>query len=157
MVHLALYQPDIPQNLGSAMRLSACLGRKLEVIEPCGFPWNEKKIRQSGMDYVDAVEIVKHSSWEKFYASHKDVIDRPASRIVLMTTKASIPYTDFQFTPHDIILAGRESAGVPDEIHNIVDHRIVIPVQQGLRSFNIINASAMIMGEALRQTKEFPT
>ncbi len=146
MMKLALYQPDIPQNAGAAMRLCACLGVSLDIIEPCGFVWDERKIRQSGMDYVDAVTLTRHPSWERFLEANT------GSRIVLMTTKAAMPYTDFSFQKKDILLAGRESAGVPDDIHTAADARIGIPMQGGLRSLNIVNASAMILGEALRQT-----
>lgn len=150
MVHLALYQPDIPQNLGSAIRLCSCLDVSLDVIMPCGFPWNDKKIRQAGLDYMDAIQLTKHDSWDRFKETKKD------SRLILMTTKASVRYTDFEFNEKDILIAGRESSGVPDEIHDYVDHRVVVPVKPGLRSFNIINASAMILSEALRQTESFP-
>lgn len=151
MVQLALYQPDIPQNLGSAIRLCACLSKSLDIIEPCGFPWNDKKIRQSAMDYIDEIDIIRHSSWDRFYNTYKG-----KQRIILMTTKAPVNYTDFTFAPDDILLAGRESSGVPQTIQDIADGRVIIPLKPGLRSFNIINASAMILGEALRQTNSFP-
>jgi tRNA (cytidine/uridine-2'-O-)-methyltransferase len=147
MISLALYQPDIPQNTGAALRLCACLGVRLEIIEPCGFPWDERKIRQAGMDYIELADYRRHSSWEVFKQ------EANKRRIILMTTKAALPYTDFQFKPDDILLAGRESAGVPEEIHKAVDGRIFIPMAEGARSLNIINASAMILGEALRQTR----
>ncbi len=144
---IALYQPDIPQNVGAMMRLCACLGAQLDIIEPCGFVWDERKIRQAGMDYVEAVDMTRHSSWEQFMESHQ------GRRIVLMSTKADMPYTDFEFQENDILLAGRESAGVPDDIHESADARIAITMKKGLRSLNIVNATAMILGEALRQTK----
>ena len=145
MLHIALYQPDIPQNVGSAMRLCACLGIPLDIIEPCGFPWDIKKIRQSGMDYVEHVALNRHESWNSFQSHYAD------RRLILMTTKSSVSYTDFQFTANDILIAGRESAGVPDEIHNDLEHRITIPMNKNSRSFNVINATSMITGEALRQ------
>ena len=151
MVQLALYQPDIPQNLGSAIRLCACLDTPLDVIEPCGFPWNDRKIRQSGMDYMDAITINRHSSWDRFFENYHG-----KQRIILMTTKSPHNFTEFTFQPDDILLAGRESSGVPDDIHACADGRVIVPLKPGLRSFNIINASAMILSEALRQTDGFP-
>jgi tRNA (cytidine/uridine-2'-O-)-methyltransferase len=145
-ITLALYQPDIPQNVGAAMRLCACIGCPLDIIEPCGFPWDERKIRQSAMDYYEAARLTRHGSWDKFREARQ-------KRLILMTTKAALPYTDFTFQPGDILLAGRESAGVPDDVHNAADARIFIPMQPGLRSLNVINASAMILGEALRQIR----
>ncbi len=148
MIALALYQPDIPQNVGAAMRLCACTGVELHIIEPCGFPWNERKIRQSGMDYVEKMEYSLHDSWEKFRAS---VAGR---RIILLTTRpAASPYYNFGFQKGDILLAGRESAGVPDSVHNAADARLRIPMAGDARSLNVVNAASMVLGEALRQTK----
>lgn len=146
MTRLALYQPDIPQNVGAALRLGACLGVGIDVIEPCGFPWDERKIKQSGMDYVELADVVRHESWAAFRA-------QATGRLILMTTKAALPYTEFEFQTNDVLIAGRESAGVPDEIHNAVDARVYIPMQPGARSLNVVNASAMILGEALRSAK----
>jgi tRNA (cytidine/uridine-2'-O-)-methyltransferase len=143
-IRLALYQPDIPQNVGAAMRLCACLGCPLDIIEPCGFPWDERKIRQSAMDYFEAAAITRHTSWDKFRENKQ-------GRIILLTTKAAVPYTAIAFQPGDILLAGRESAGVPDDVHDAADARVLIPMKAGLRSLNVINACAMVMGEALRQ------
>lgn len=145
MIHIALYQPDIPQNVGAAMRLCACLGLTLDIIEPCGFPWDIKKIRQSGMDYVGQIDLIRHESWNAFKTTYAD------RRFVLMTTKSSKPYTDFEFSDNDILIAGRESAGVPIDIHQGIQDRITIPMAGEARSLNIINATAMITGEALRQ------
>lgn len=147
---IAMYQPDIPQNVGAMMRLCACLNVGLEVIEPCGFPWDARKIRQSAMDYYDAANITRHSSWKTFMKSQA-----PEARIILMTTKADMGYTDFEFREDDILLAGRESSGVPEDIHNAAHARLAIPMQGGLRSLNIVNATSMILGEALRQTNGF--
>ncbi len=147
---IAMYQPDIPQNCGAMMRLCACMGVGLDIIEPCGFLWDERKIRTSAMDYYDKANITRHSSWEDFQKRH-----HKSSRIILMSTKASTPYCDFSFKENDILLAGRESAGVPDYIHESVDARVFIPMKQGLRSLNIVNATSMILGEALRQTNLF--
>lgn len=146
-IHLALYQPDIPQNVGAAIRLCACLGIPLDIIEPCGFPWNTNKISRVSMDYINHITLNRHESWEKFLETYKD------RRIILMTTKSSESYTQFEFQDGDILLAGRESSGVPEEVHQYLDqHRIKIPMYGEMRSLNIINASAMIVGEALRQT-----
>jgi tRNA (cytidine/uridine-2'-O-)-methyltransferase len=149
MPRLALYQPDNPLNTGAAMRLAACLGAGLDIIEPCGFPWNENKIKRSGMDYRDAADLIRHSSWDAFVNAYKG-----RQRIVLMTTKGAIPYTDFQFRADDILLAGQESSGVPEHVHAASDGRIVIPMQPGMRSLNVVNAAAMVLGEALRQVRE---
>lgn len=127
------------------MRLCACLGIGLDVIEPCGFPWNEQKIRRSGLDYMSLVDLKRHSSWKKFLE------DKGDARIILMTTKAATPYTEFTFKPDDILLAGQESAGVPDNVHNRADGRVIIPMHGEARSLNVVNATSMIIGEALRQ------
>lgn len=147
MISIALYQPDIPQNVGAMIRLCACMGTGMEVIEPCSFPWNERKIRQSAMDYMTAVDIVRHTSWDAFSKRHD------GRRVVLMSTKAALPYGDFEFRADDILLAGSESAGVPDHVHESVDARVLIPMRGSMRSLNIVNASSMILGEALRQTR----
>jgi len=145
-ISLTLYQPDIPQNVGAAMRVCACLGITLNLIEPFGFAWKEKEFRRSGMDYVDQVEFEKFNSWDDFQNNH-------TGRIILMTTKASMPYTEFEFQDGDTLLAGRESAGVPDDVHNASHGRVLIPMHGQARSMNVINASVMIVGEALRQVK----
>lgn len=145
MIHIALYQPDIPQNVGAAMRLCACLGVTLDIIHPCGFPWDIKKIKQSGMDYIDQVDLIEHNSWDIFQETYKD------RRIILMTTKTDMDYTDFQFQAGDILMAGRESAGVPIDIHQSIENKVTIKMAGKARSLNIINATAMITGEALRQ------
>lgn len=142
---LSLYQPDIPQNVGAAMRLTACLDLDLEIIEPCGFPWDDRKIRQSAMDYGLLARFCRHESWDRFLTAMK------GRRIILMTTKADRIYTDFEFAPDDVLLAGRESAGVPAEIHKAADARLGIPMAPAARSLNIVTASAIVLGEALRQ------
>jgi len=144
---IALYQPDIPQNLGSMMRLCACTGVELDIIEPCGFLWDERKIRQSAMDYYDHIKITRHTSWDKFFDLYHEQY-----RIILMSTKTETPYTRFTFQENDILLAGRESAGAPEHVHNSVDERVCIPMHGEMRSLNIVNATSMILGEALRQT-----
>ena len=146
-MRIALFQPDIPQNLGAMMRLCACLDVPLEIIEPCGFIWNEKKIGIAAMDYREHVQLSRHNDWDAFCERFKD------SRIILMTTKASVPYPHFEFHDNDILLAGRESKGAPDYVHEKADGRVIIPMENGQRSLNIVNATAMISGEALRQTR----
>ena len=145
-LHLSLYQPDIPQNVGAAIRLCACLDMGLDIIEPCGFPWNDRKIRQSAMDYIDLLTIDRFSSWDNFQNTQKN-----KKRIILMTTKAAMPYTEFNFEAGDILLAGQESLGVPEHIHNEVDARIYVPMNPNARSLNVVNASAIILSEAQRQ------
>ncbi len=149
MIKIALYQPDIPQNTGSILRLAACLNITVDIIEPCGFVWNERKMRRAGMDYLDNVAINRHSSWQEY-----DKI--PRQRLILMSTKASIKYTDFNFLAGDTLLMGRESAGVPDDIHNMADARIIIPMANQMRSINVAMSAAMVLGEALRQLNAFP-
>lgn len=146
-IRLAFYKPEIPQNVGAGLRLAACLGLPVDIIEPTGFPWDDTKIRRSGMDYIDYVTIQKHPNWDSFVNRYQD------RRIVLMTTKAPQSYLDFTFQTGDILLAGQESAGVPPEIHAACGHRVTIPMATGPRSLNIINACAMIAGEALRQLR----
>lgn len=146
MIELALYQPDIPQNVGAAIRLCACLGIPLNIIEPCGFPWDERKIRTSAMDYYDLLDIKRHSGWNAFSS-------KAGGRLVLLTTKTDTPYTDFSFEKGDILLLGRESAGVPIDIHQGLAHKITIPMAGSARSMNVINAGAMVLSEALRQTQ----
>lgn len=142
-----MYQPDIPQNTGAMMRLCACLGIPLDIIEPCGFPWDKRKIGQSAMDYYDAVQLVRHNDWESFKEASG------TSRIILMTTKGATAHHAFQFRPDDILLAGRESAGVPDFVHEQAHGRVIIPMEKAQRSLNIVNAASIILGEALGQTR----
>lgn len=142
---LAAYQPDIPQNTGALMRLCAGLGSRLHLIEPFGFAWDERKIRAAALDYYDHTDMIRHSSWEKFQEN------RGSQRIILLTTKAATPYIEFAFKPDDILLLGRESAGVPDDVHDAADSRVFIPMRPQVRSLNIVTAAAMVLGEALRQ------
>jgi tRNA (cytidine/uridine-2'-O-)-methyltransferase len=151
-VRLALYEPDIPQNCGAIIRLGACLGVAVDVIEPCGFLFSDKGLKRAGMDYLGQAEVVRHASWSRFLAGHRQ---KRAGRLVLLTSKAADPYIDFTFAAGDTILLGRESAGVPDEVHDAVDARLLIPMRPGLRSINVAQAAAMVVGEALRQTKGF--
>ena len=147
-MRLALYQPDIPQNTGTILRLGACMGVGVDIIEPCGFPFSDKGLRRAGMDYLDQVDVTRHLSWEDFLENHGN---KPC-RLVLLTTRGSTTYTDFGFLRDDILLLGRESAGVPEEVHHAADARIKIPMAAGVRSLNIAVAAAMVLGEALRQT-----
>jgi tRNA (cytidine/uridine-2'-O-)-methyltransferase len=151
IMRLALFEPDIPQNTATLIRLAACLDIGVDIIEPCGFLFTDAGFRRAGMDYLDAARIERHASWTVFC----DKRDR-ANRLVLLTTKASIPYTEFAFAPGDTILLGRESAGVPENVHAACDARLRIPLKPGLRSLNVAMAGSMVLGEALRQTKGFP-
>jgi tRNA (cytidine/uridine-2'-O-)-methyltransferase len=146
-MHIALYQPDIPQNAGTILRLCACLGITAHIIEPAGFPTSDRAFRRAGMDYLDAVEIVRHASWPAFEAWRR----RSGQRLVLFTTAAALSYLDFQYCSDDILLFGRESAGVPQAVHDAADARLAIPMRPGLRSLNVATAAAMAAGEALRQ------
>jgi tRNA (cytidine/uridine-2'-O-)-methyltransferase len=152
MPRLAIYQPDIPQNTGTMLRLAACLGVPVEIIEPAGFDVSDRNLRRSGMDYLERAAITRHVSWASFEAWRRE----GNGRLVLATTKGAMPYAGFVYQPDDIILVGRESAGVPDEVHEAADARIVIPMRTGLRSLNVAMTAAMILGEALRQTDGFP-
>ena len=152
MPRLAIYQPDIPQNTGTMLRLAACLGVPVEIIEPAAFDVSDRNLRRSGMDYLTHATIARHISWRAFEAWRREA----EGRLVLATTKGAMPYADFIYEPSDIILVGRESAGVPDEVHAAADARIVVPMQPGMRSLNVAVTAAMILGEALRQTGSFP-
>ena len=148
-MRLALYEPDIPQNTGALMRLSTCLGVPLDIIEPCGFLLDDRRLRRAGMDYLASAEVARHSSWEAYRTQN----DR---RLILLTTKAEVHYTDFAFVPSDTLLVGRESAGVPESVHRAAAARLLIPMRPGLRSINVALAAAMVLGEALRQVGRFP-
>lgn len=154
-MRIALFQPDIPQNTGTLLRLGACLDVALDIIEPCGFIFNERAMRRAGMDYIEMVEYKRHNSWEDFL-KYREANPEIYGRIVLLTTKADMPYTDFEFKKNDVILMGRESAGVPEEVHRIADARLVIPMNEKARSINVAVSAVMVVGEALRQTKMFP-
>jgi tRNA (cytidine/uridine-2'-O-)-methyltransferase len=148
-MQIALFQPDIPQNTGTILRLCACLDVSAHIIEPAGFPVSDRHFRRAGMDYLDQVTITRHDSWAKFEEWRRD----KAYRLVLFTTKAAGSYLDFRYGAADILLFGRESAGVPDDVAEAADARVVIPIKPGLRSLNIAMAAAMALGEAQRQTK----
>ena len=148
-MRLALYQPDIPQNAGAILRLAACLDVPLEVIEPCGFVWSDSRMRRAGMDYIERAALRRHASWEAFRQS-------VPGRLVLLTTAGATDLTGFVFGDEDILLLGRESAGVPDSVHAAADARLRIPIAEGVRSLNVAVAAAMVLGEALRQTAGYP-
>jgi len=152
-MRLALYQPDIPQNTGTILRLAACMDVVVDLIEPAGFVLDDRRMRRAGMDYIDRVVLVRHRSWDAFMAA------RPGcdARLVLLTTAGETRYTDFAFRPGDTLLLGRESGGVPAEVHAAADARLRIPMAPGLRSLNVAVAAGMALGEALRQTGGFPT
>ena len=154
-MRLVLFQPDIAQNTGTMMRLCACVDLGIDIIEPCGFIFNDKAMRRAGMDYLDMVDYRKHNSWNDFLL-YREANPAEYGRIVLMTTKASQPYTEFKFEKNDIILMGRESAGVPEEVHKIADARVVIPMNEKARSINVAVSATMVVGEALRQCELFP-
>lgn len=145
-MRLALFQPDIPQNAGTLMRAAAALGLPVDIIEPCGFILDDKRLRRAVMDYYELLDLTKHASWETYQR------DRPPSRVVLLTTAGATPYVDFAFRPDDTLMVGRESAGVPADVHAAVDARLLIPMKPPARSLNVAVAAAMVLGEALRQT-----
>lgn len=146
-MRLASYQPDIAPNLGSMIRLCACFGVSLDIIEPCGFPLSLKALRRSAMDYADIVDMVRHDSWEKFQT------DRTSGRLILLTTKADEILWDFKFKPTDTLVMGRESAGVPTEVHNACDAHIKLPMFGKARSLNVAMTAGMAISEALKQTR----
>jgi tRNA (cytidine/uridine-2'-O-)-methyltransferase len=149
-IEIALYQPDIAQNTGAILRLAACFGLRVRIIEPAGFLWSEARFRRAGMDYLDRVEIVREPSWESFPANSD------GRRLILATTKGDVAFHRFGFETSDIILVGRESSGVPETVHRAMSARLVVPMQPGLRSLNVAMACAIVTAEALRQTGGFP-
>ena len=146
-LRIAMYQPDIPQNTGTILRLVSCLGIEADIIEPCGFPLSHKKFKRAGMDYLDSVNFVRHASWTAFQrANHGQ-----SGRLILLTTQSNLSYLDYDFAQGDTLLVGSEGAGVPDFVHDEVSERLVIPMTSGMRSLNVAIAAAMVAGEALRQ------
>jgi tRNA (cytidine/uridine-2'-O-)-methyltransferase len=150
-MRLAIFQPDIPQNLGSSIRLAACLGVPLDIVEPCGFPLSDKALRRTAMDYGDSVDLARHASWAAFLAAP----ERQTGRLVLFTTKAAAPHSTFAFQAGDTLLFGRESAGAPPEVHAAAQARLFIPIRPPARSLNVVVAAAIALGEGLRQTDGF--
>jgi tRNA (cytidine/uridine-2'-O-)-methyltransferase len=147
-MRIALYQPDIPQNTGTILRLCACLNVEAHIIEPAGFPVSDRHFRRAGMDYLDHVAIQRHDSWAKFEQWRHEA----GLRLVLFSTRGAVSYLDHRYVASDLLLFGRESAGVPDEVVAAADARLVIPIAPALRSLNVAMAAAMALGEALRQT-----
>ena len=146
-MHLALYQPEIPQNTGTLMRLCACMGISLNIIHPCGFVWDDRRLRRAGMDYRDIATVHHYTSWTDF----QNEIKNKESRLILLDAKAETPYTDFSFQNGDILLLGQESAGVPEDVFETTPYRLRIPMAPECRSLNVSLAAAMVVGEALRQ------
>ena len=152
-MRIALFEPDIPQNAATIIRMGACLDVAVDLIEPAGFLISDKAFRRAGLDYLDQANVVRHSSFAAFEAWRAGA-GRP--RLVLLTTKGTIRHTDFSYSPEDILMVGRESAGVPDAVHDGADARIKIAMKSGLRSLNVAVSAAIVLGEALRQTGLFP-
>jgi tRNA (cytidine/uridine-2'-O-)-methyltransferase len=152
-MRIALYEPDIPQNTGTILRLAACLDIEAHLIEPAGFPVTDRAFRRAGMDYLEQVSITRHATWADF----ERWLRADGGRLILFTTLGGTSYLDHAFRPDDVLLFGRESAGVPEHVHAAADARLVIPIRQGLRSLNVAVACAMAVGEALRQTRQEPT
>jgi len=150
-MRIALFEPDIPQNTGTILRLAACLGVEAHIIEPAGFPTTDRAFRRAGMDYLDQVEIVRHASWDAFEAWRGDA----GARLILFTTRARVSYLDHTFRHDDVLLFGRESSGVPEMVRQAADARLIIPMREGLRSLNVAMAAAMAVGEAMRQDIAF--
>jgi len=146
-MRLALFQPDMPPNTGTMMRLCACFGISMDIVEPCGFPLDDARLKRAAMDYIDHLDLTRHRSWEDFNAFCG------SRRLVLLTTKGDTPYTSYSFHADDILLVGRESAGVPESVHKRADARLVIPIKPPLRSLNVAISAAIVLGEALRQTQ----
>ncbi len=153
-MRLALYQPDIPQNTGTILRLAACLGVPVDLIGPAGFDFSDRLFRRAGLDYLEHVAITRHESFAAFERARAN--RTPPPRLVLLTRHGARAHVAFPFAADDVLMLGRESAGVPEEVHALADARVRIPVQAGLRSLNIAVAAAMALGEALRQTGGFP-
>ncbi|HEY7664591.1 MAG TPA: tRNA (cytidine(34)-2'-O)-methyltransferase [Xanthobacteraceae bacterium] len=151
-MRIALYEPDIPQNAGTVLRLAACLGLEAHIIEPAGFPTTDRAFRRAGLDYLERVEIVRHADWEAFESWR----GRAGARLVLFTTRSSQCYLDHAYRHDDVLLFGRESSGVPEKVHRAADARLVIPMREGLRSLNVAMAVAMAAGEAMRQLASAP-
>jgi tRNA (cytidine/uridine-2'-O-)-methyltransferase len=149
-MRIALYEPDIPQNAGTILRLAACLGAQAHIIEPAGFPLTDRAFRRAGMDYLEEVSITRHASWHAFDGWRRQA----GARLILFTTRADVSYLDYAYRRDDVLLFGRESAGVPEHVHAAADARLVIPIRPGLRSLNVAVACAMALGEAMRQTRE---
>ena len=149
MPRIALYQPDIPGNTGTILRFAACMGVGVDIIEPAGFRLDDKTLKRAGMDYLELASLTRHASWDAF----EEWRLREQKRLILITTKATDAYTDFSFRTDDILLFGRESAGVPDDVHNSANERLLIPMMKEARSLNLALSVSMVMGEAIRQVR----
>lgn len=150
-LHIALFQPDIPQNTGTLLRMGACLDVPVHLIEPMGFSLSEQALKRAGMDYIERATLHRHKAWEIFFAAQK----AENRRLILLTSKACTPYLEFIFRPCDTLLLGRESSGVPDYVHEAVDEQVVIPMRTETRTLNVALAAAMVLGEAIRQITDF--
>ncbi|MBV9827392.1 MAG: tRNA (cytidine(34)-2'-O)-methyltransferase [Alphaproteobacteria bacterium] len=150
-MRLALFEPDIPQNTGTLLRLAACFGVAVDIIEPCGFLWDDRRLKRAALDYVAQASVARHASWRRFIAGRD-----PASRLVLLTTRGAVPLHEFAFAADDTLMLGRETAGVPDFVHEAAAARVVIPLRPGARSLNVAVSGAIAVAEALRQTGQFP-
>lgn len=148
-MRLALFEPDIPQNAGALIRLGACMGVPVDIIEPCGFLFDDARLKRAGMDYLELATVVRHISWDAF-------VQASNGRMILLTTKAMQSFFGFCFAPDDVLIVGRESVGVPEHVHHAAAARLRVPMKDGLRSLNVALAGAMVLGEALRQTTGFP-
>jgi len=150
-MRLVLFEPDIPQNTGTLLRLAACWNLAVDVIFPCGFIFDDRRMKRAGMDYLDSVQLARHNSWAAYQQWR---LENPATagRLLLLSTKAAEPYHHFTFQTDDSIMVGRESSGVPDDVHAAADHRLVIPLRPGMRSLNVAIAASVVAAEALRQT-----
>ena len=146
-MNVVLYQPEIPQNTGNIFRLGACLGIEVDIIEPTGYVFDDKRFKRSSMDYIEHIKYKRHLDWNEFYEWSK----KNNSRLILLTTKSKKKYTEYQFQDNDILLFGRESAGVPKDVHDIVDEQLTIPMKKNMRSINVSSSVALVTGEACRQ------
>ncbi|MEO9600951.1 tRNA (cytidine(34)-2'-O)-methyltransferase [Parasphingorhabdus sp.] len=151
-MRIALYQPEIAGNLGTILRTCACLNVPVDIIEPCGFPFSDRSLKRAGMDYFDHVQYTRHADWDAFRAT----VDSQNARIILLSSKADAPLHGFAYQKNDILLFGSEGSGVPQDIHDQADSRITIPMRPGMRSLNLAVSAGMALGEALRQTGQFP-
>lgn len=156
-MRIALYQPDIPQNAGTIMRMAACLGLGVDVILPAGFETSDRAFRRAGLDYLDHLELTRHRSWDHFLAWRAQIHLGNPPRLILLTTAATTRHTELAFRPDDILLLGRESSGVPETVHAAADARIKVPMRSGMRSLNVAVAAAIVAGEGLRQTSAWST
>lgn len=150
MIEIALYQPDIAPNAASIMRMAACFGLRVRIIEPAGFTWSDSTLKRAGMDYLAKADLLRDASWDAFCRATS------GRRRILLSTRSALPFTDFTFQGDDILIMGRESAGVPETVHAAADARLLIPMRPGLRSLNVAMACAIVTSEALRQLRMYP-